>query len=58
MYNFVDNLYEAIIGDKNEEEEIEKEEIDRGEDDDIDLYKELVPYIKVYTEIILFYINK
>ena len=58
LYNFVDNLYEEIIGDENEEEEIEKEERDYGKDDAIDLYKELVPYIKVFTEIILFYINK
>ena len=53
LFSFVDNLFEAIIVDKNEEEEI-----DYGEGVAIKLYKELVPYLKIYVEIILFYINK
>ena len=65
LYNFVDNLYKTIIKINKEDEEIDEKEIDDDEEDEkekeeeaIDFYKELVPYIKIYTEIILFYINK
>ncbi len=66
LYNFVDELFGAIIKEEKEnEEEEEKDEEEEEKDKDykkkkeenaIYFYKSLVPYIKVYTEIILYYI--
>ena len=48
LYNFVDTLYKGIVepNDSNEGQIA------------VTFYKKLIPYLKVYTEIILFYINK
>lgn len=73
LYNLVDKLYEEIIKIKEEKKNDEKldekkdEEVDEEEEEKEDkneeeialyFYQKLVPYIKVFKEIILFYINQ
>lgn len=48
LYNFVDTLYNGIIKPNSLDEEQFA----------IDFYNKLIPYLKVYTEIIVFYISK
>lgn len=73
LYNLVDKLYEEIIKikeekkndeklDEKKDEEVDEEEVEKEDKNEEEIalyfYQKLVPYIKVFTEIILFYINQ